>query len=101
MMKGMPEDKVQPKTIYGPGWDKNEESHKKEYGFGTTVSKYMLTSEFCIRCHDNCPPDIPQSMCSSLHARAERHYRVLRNKQTCQTCHMQEKGSVTHRFPVK
>ena len=101
MMKGMPEGKVQAKTIYGPGWDEDEESHKKEYGFGTIVSEYMLTSEFCISCHDNCPPDLPQSICSSLHARAERHYRVLRNMQPCQKCHMQEKDSVKHRFPVK
>jgi len=101
MMKGMPEGKVQPKTIYGPGWDKDEESHKEEYGFETVGSKYLLSSEFCISCHDNCPPDLPESICSSLHARAERHYRVLRNMQPCQKCHMQEKDSVTHRFPVK
>lgn len=101
MMQGMPQGKVQPMTIYGPGWDEDDESHKEEYGFDTLTSDYLQSSDFCIVCHDSCPPDLPESMCSSLHARAERHYNVLRYRQPCQKCHMQEKGSVTHSFPVK
>ena len=51
MMKGVPDDRAESNTIWGPGWDEHEHSHLEEYGFDTIKSDYLTSAQFCKSCH--------------------------------------------------
>ncbi len=101
-LKGAPDDKPQPKTIYGPGRAEDTSPHREEIGYDTVKSDIMNTSEFCARCHHGCPPGLPSSVCSSLWTSYQEHYLAKGGKETCQDCHMKQPAPdelKSHRFP--
>jgi hypothetical protein len=84
MIKGMLEGELQPKMIYGPGWDEHEHSHMEDFGFDTIKSDHLMSSEFCLSCHSGLQPS---------HKNYKKHY--TDSKKTCHECHMNN-----HQFTV-
>lgn len=95
---GLGAGQMEANTIYGPGDAKNP-PHKDAIGFNTIKSDYMKKSEFCAPCHHGCPPGMTSKDCPTQWTVYQEHYIAHGGKQTCQECHMQGKGSASHRFP--
>jgi mono/diheme cytochrome c family protein len=99
MTSGMPEGEVEPKIIYGPGWDEDEESHKRDHGFGTVGSQYLMSSKMCTGCHHAWPPETSFTV-TSLHKNYEQHLNEAdSSNKTCQSCHMMDGKMIIHNMP--
>jgi hypothetical protein len=98
MINGMPEGEVMANTIYGPGWDEDEESHKRDHGFGTVGSEYLMSSRMCTRCHHDWPAGT-SSIITNLHKYSQEHLMQSSNR-TCQSCHMMDGERIIHNMPV-
>jgi len=100
MLNGMPEGEVEPNMIYGPGWDVDEPYHKKDHGFGTVKSEYLMSSGMCTRCHHDWPAGT-SSFIMTLHKNNQEHLVTAKSSnKTCQSCHMMEGEMIIHNMPV-
>ena len=86
--KGLPEKGV----YYGP-------TGKQSPAHGTKKSEAITSALYCGQCHWVLnPPDGDLVVCNTLYVSYQDAYRANGGTQTCQDCHMREKGR-GHRFP--
>lgn len=99
LINGMPEGQVAPNTIYGPGWDEDEEAHTRDHGFATVGSKYLMSSRMCTRCHHDWPAGT-QSIVLSYHKNFREHFNMANDSnKKCQKCHMMDGERIIHNMP--
>jgi len=98
MIKGNPENISKPKTIYGPGWDEDEISHKREYGYETVGSDYLMSSGMCSSCHKTGTRDSHSPSYLKYHSHILLHYQEATKDGTCQHCHMHQNKTAPHSF---
>ncbi len=93
MMLGEIGVKIGGDIIYGPGWDAHEHSHKDEYGFDTLKSDYIVSSPFCLTCHNVCLSS-SDNACAPYHETLDNRHKAPYRDQTCQSCHMKSNHSL-------
>jgi hypothetical protein len=98
MMRGMPEDTIKPDTLYGPGWDEDEIAHKRDYGYETVGSDYLMSSKICTSCHKSRSEGTLSFQFLKHHENTLEHCMDKHTDKTCQSCHMQENGTTSHKF---
>ncbi len=85
MMKGMPDNRAESNTIWGPGWDEHEHSHFEEYGFDTLKSDYLTSAQFCKSCHKGYEHQFPGSEKFIAQVKCVKNDAAAKN---CQDCHI-------------
>ena len=85
MMKGMPDNRAESNTVWGPGWDEHEHSHYEEYGFDTLKSDYLTSAQFCNSCHKGYEHQFPGSEKLIAQVTCVKNDAAAKN---CQDCHI-------------
>ena len=93
MMKGKPDNGAASNTIWGPGWDEHEQSHKEEYGFDTLKSAYITSASFCKSCHYGYDHQLDRPEIAISQVKCVANDVAAKN---CQDCHIE----IDHSFSM-